>query len=111
MRHPTPAPPQDVGEIDGLAYALFVPEGECFGGIIVIHGAGSRKESHFDYGRAARAGGLAAVVYDQRGHGDSTGPLDDRLIDDVAAVRTLLPPGPVGLRGSSMGGYVALMAA
>jgi pimeloyl-ACP methyl ester carboxylesterase len=37
--------------------------------------------------------------------------LDDRLVDDVATVRGLLPPGPVAVRGSSMGGYIALLAA
>ena len=58
-------------------------EGPPLGGVVIVHGAGSRKENHFDFARAARAAGLAAVVYDQRGHGESDGPLDDRLVDDV----------------------------
>jgi fermentation-respiration switch protein FrsA (DUF1100 family) len=38
--------------------------------------------------------------------------LDGRAIDDVAAAAALLPDGlPVALRGSSMGGYLALVAA
>jgi uncharacterized protein len=111
MRHETPLPPERTGLHDGLSYALFEPEGTPRGGVVIVHGAGSRKESHFDFARAARAAGLAAVVYDQRGHGESEGPLDDRLADDVLRVRELLPDAPVALRGSSMGGYVAIMAA
>jgi alpha-beta hydrolase superfamily lysophospholipase len=112
MRHPTPQPPDATGTIDGLAYALFLPSARSAagGGIVILHGAGSCKESHFDFARAARAAGLAAVAYDQRGHGASAGPCDGRLVDDVATVASLLPAGPVAVRGSSMGGYVALLA-
>lgn len=111
MRHPTPAPPAALDTIDGLAYALFLPEGEPRGSVVVVHGAGSRKENHFDFCRAARAAGFAAVAYDQRGHGESEGPLDDRVVADVGTIRGVLPDGPLALRGSSMGGYVALLAA
>src|SRR4051794_13766676 len=111
MRHPTPAPPEALDTVDGLAYALFLPEGEPRGSVVVVHGAGSRKENHFDFCRAARAAGFAALTYDQRGHGDSSGPLDERVLDDVETVRGVLPDGPLALRGSSMGGYVSLLAA
>jgi uncharacterized protein len=111
MRHPTPAPPAEIGERDGLAYALFLPEGEPAGSVVVLHGADSSKENHFDFARAARSAGLAALAFDQRGHGDSGGELDGRMVEDVAAMAGLLPPGPVAVRGSSMGGYVALLAA
>lgn len=104
-------PPEETGRRDGLAYALFLPAGEPAGGVVVLHGAGSAKESHFDFARLCRASGLAAVAFDQRGHGESDGPLDGRLADDVRTIAQVLPPGPVGLRGSSMGGYVALCAA
>jgi uncharacterized protein len=50
-------------------------------------------------------------VFDQRGHGESEGALDRRAVDDVATMADLLPAGaPLGLRGSSMGGYLALVA-
>ncbi|CAN5553944.1 hypothetical protein BH20ACT18_BH20ACT18_02740 [soil metagenome] len=111
MRHPTPFPPDRAGVHEGLSYALFEPAGTPRGGLVILHGAGSRKENHFDFARSAREAGLAAVVYDQRGHGESEGPLDDRLADDVVHIRELLGDGPVALRGSSMGGYVAIMAA
>ena len=32
------------------------------GGVVVLHGAGSQKENHFDFARACAAAGLAAVV-------------------------------------------------
>ncbi len=107
---PLPDPPARLGTHAGLAYALFLPAGEPRGGIVIVHGAGSCKESHFDFARAARAAGFAAVAFDMRGHGESGGRLDGRLLDDVAAIATLVPR-PLALRGSSMGGYVALLAA
>jgi pimeloyl-ACP methyl ester carboxylesterase len=99
------------GVHDGLACALFEPAGPSRGGVVVLHGAGSCKENHYGFARACRAAGLAAVVFDQRGHGASTGALDGRAVADVAAMAALLPPGPVLLRGSSMGGFLALAAA
>lgn len=99
------------GRIDGLAYLLYVPEGPCAGGVVVLHGAGSAKESHVDFARLCAASGLATVLFDQRGHGESDGPLDGRMAADVRTIASVLPAGPVGLRGSSMGGYVALAAA
>jgi pimeloyl-ACP methyl ester carboxylesterase len=103
-------PPTELGTRDGLAYALFLPNGEAAGGVVVLHGAGSCKENHFDFARAVRAAGLAAVVFDQRGHGASDGALGASAFDDVAIAATVLPPGPVAVRGSSMGGFMALVA-
>jgi pimeloyl-ACP methyl ester carboxylesterase len=111
MRTVHTEPPADTGVRDGLSYALFTPAAEAVGGVVVIHGAGSQKENHFDFARECRAAGLAAVCFDQRGHGASAGALDGRAIDDVATVAALLPDGaPVALRGSSMGGWLALAA-
>jgi pimeloyl-ACP methyl ester carboxylesterase len=78
--------------------------------MVILHGAGSCKESHFDFARAARAAGLVAVAFDQRGHGESAGALGGRLLEDVGTMSELVPR-PLALRGSSMGGYVALLAA
>ncbi len=111
MRSANVDPPAEIAIRDGLAYALFRPAGESLGGVVVLHGAGSQKESHYDFARRLRAHDIAAVCFDQRGHGDSEGALDRRAADDVAAMATLLPPGPVALRGSSMGGYLALVSA
>jgi uncharacterized protein len=103
-----PGVPTEQGVRDGLAYALFAADGA--GGVVVLHGAGSCKENHFDFARQLQAAGLAAIVFDQRGHGESEGALGASAFDDVASIAKLLPPGPVALRGSSMGGFVALHA-
>jgi uncharacterized protein len=111
MRTAPDEPPADIGMRDGLAYALFLPERPPAGGVVVLHGAGSQKENHYDFARECRAAGLAAVCFDQRGHGESEGALDGRAVDDVATMGELLPDGvPVALRGSSMGGWLALAA-
>src|SRR5918999_2984500 len=101
MRYETPAPPAELGEVDGLAYSLWLPDGDPWAGLVILHGAGSCKESHHDFARAARSAGLAAVCFDQRGHGASAGALDGRVLDDVATVAEVFPPGPVAVRGSS----------
>ncbi len=101
MTHPAPFP---------LAHALDRPEGEPRGGIVILHGAGSRKENHADMARAAAGAGFAALRFDMRGHGESGGRMDGRAIADVAAAAALVPA-PVVLRGSSMGGYLARAAA
>ena len=111
MRYETPAPPAELGEVDGLAYSLWMPEGDPWAGLVILHGAGSCKESHHDFARAARAAGLSAVCFDQRGHGASAGALDGRALDDVATIAALLGDVPLALRGSSMGGYLAILAA
>jgi len=109
---PTPEPPQ-LGELGGLAYALFLPDGEPSAGIVICHGAGSAKESHFDFGRAARGAGMAAIAFDARGHGHSKGEFGPTafadVIEMVALMREHTPH--VALRGSSMGGFQALHAA
>ena len=115
MRISHSEPPTELGTRDGLAYALFLPAGgargeAAGGGVVVLHGAGSCKENHFDFARAVRAAGLPAVVFDQRGHGASDGVLGASALDDVATAATMLPPGPVAVRGSSMGGFMALLA-
>jgi alpha-beta hydrolase superfamily lysophospholipase len=111
MRHPTPTPPE-LGVHDGLAFALFVPDGEPDAGVVILHGAGSAKESHFDFARGCRADGIAALAYDARGHGGSDGSFGPGAIDDaLAMVELLRAHAPrVALRGSSMGGFQAIHA-
>jgi len=112
--------PSETGSRDGLAYSLWLPRARqppAWAGIVVVHGAGSRKESHHDFARAAVALGLAAICFDQRGHGATGGRLDARAVRDVVSVaarlREALGDGdaPLALRGSSMGGYLAILAA
>jgi len=111
MRHPTPTPPE-LGVHDGLAFALFLPEDEPVAGVVILHGAGSVKESHFDFARGCRADGIAALAYDARGHGSSGGSFGPGAIDDALAMVELLRAhaSQVALRGSSMGGFQAIHA-
>jgi alpha-beta hydrolase superfamily lysophospholipase len=117
VREVRAALPVEVDRLDGLAYSLWLPDGAPSGGVVILHGAGSCKESHHDYARAALASGLGAIAFDQRGHGESSGALDGNVLDDVVAMGSLLrervgPDGvPLAVRGSSMGGYLALLAA
>jgi alpha-beta hydrolase superfamily lysophospholipase len=119
MRTITPVLPTETGVRDGLAYSLWVPERResIKGGIVILHGAGSCKENHHDFARDALAAGFASVAFDQRGHGSSEGPMDAHVLDDVSAMASLLrsstgvPDFPVALRGSSLGGYLAILAA
>jgi alpha-beta hydrolase superfamily lysophospholipase len=112
MKHPLPARPE-LGTHDGLAYALFMPTEAPRAGVVICHGAGSAKESHFDFARTARDRGLAALAYDARGHGRSEGALGPGLAGDALAMCDLMRERApaVALRGSSLGGFTAIMAA
>jgi pimeloyl-ACP methyl ester carboxylesterase len=85
--------------------------------MVVVHGAGSSKENHADFARACAAAGWAALAYDQRGHGDSGDEMSPRAIGDLVRMARFLArqegvdPGRVCVRGSSMGGFVAIHAA
>jgi uncharacterized protein len=103
---------------DGLAYRTWMPEGEPpWPGIVVLHGAGSCKENHADFARLAADFGWAVLAYDQRGHGESLGEMSPGAIDDAVAMARLLgaydevDAGRVCVRGSSMGGFVAIHVA
>src|SRR3954466_13665997 len=112
MKHAPPAPPE-LGSHGGLAYALFLPEAKPEAGVVILHGAGAAKESHFDFARLCRDSGLAALAFDARGHGRSEGAFGPGAIDDVLAMCELMRSHAprVALRGSSMGGFCAVQAA
>ena len=74
-----------------LAHAIDRPAGEPWGGMLILHGAGSRKENHADMARAAAEAGLVALRVDLRGHGATGGTMDGRAIADVAAAAAELP--------------------
>jgi alpha-beta hydrolase superfamily lysophospholipase len=109
--------PSETGAHHGLAYSLWLPQSPARAGVVVLHGAGSCKENHHDFARAALGAGLGAIAFDQRGHGESAGPLDGRAVADVVAMADFLrarladPGALIALRGSSMGGYLSLVAA
>jgi alpha-beta hydrolase superfamily lysophospholipase len=118
MRTASEARPTEIAVHNGLAYSLWLPEGRAArGGVVILHGASSCKESHHDYARVVLGAGLGAIAFDQRGHGASPGPMDARALSDITAMAALLrersgnPELPIALRGSSMGGYFAITAA
>lgn len=97
---------------DGLVVDVHEPDGAPIGRAVLLHGADSRRGNHADAARALCAAGLRVGVADQRGHGETGGRLDGRAVADVGTVAALLGEDlPLGLRGTSMGGCLALMAA
>lgn len=108
---PAPPAPDETGREQGLAWARFEPDGEATGGVMILHGAGSQKENHYGIAREIASAGLSAICFDQRGHGESDGPMDERIVSDAVTVATLFGGLPVGIRGSSMGGWVTLASA
>jgi uncharacterized protein len=112
MKHAPPGQPE-LGTHDGLAYALFRPEEEPEAGVVILHGAGSAKESHFDFARGCREDGMAALAFDARGHGRTGGAFGPGAVEDVLSMCELMRSRApaVALRGSSMGGFCAIHAA
>ena len=82
-------------------------------GVVVLHGYGSGRANHGDYAARLAAVGINALALDLRGHGDSGGTTDAGMVDDViAALDWLAAQGAcaLGIRGSSLGGFLALHA-
>jgi alpha-beta hydrolase superfamily lysophospholipase len=99
-------------------YWLWLPEVKPpWPAMLILHGAGSRKENHGDFGRACAAAGWAALAYDQRGHGESADEMSPAALGDVATMAAFLgeregvDPAKVCARGSSMGGFMAIHGA
>ena len=118
MRLPSPRAPSLHGVHEGRPYELWLPESAPpWPGVVVLHGAGSRKENHADFARAASGYGWAALTFDQRGHGASEDEMSPAAIGDVGLMARLLAdtegvdPRRICVRGSSMGGLMAIHAA
>jgi uncharacterized protein len=113
-----PAQPSDAGVHGGRPYLLWLPERDPpWPGMLILHGAGSRKENHADFARACAGRGWAALAYDQRGHGSSGDEMGPGALADVGrmarflAEREGVDPNRLCVRGSSMGGLLAIHAA
>jgi uncharacterized protein len=118
MGLPSPRTANRTGVHESRPYQLWLPETEPpWPGVVVLHGAGSRKENHAEFARAATGYGWAALTFDQRGHGSSEDEMSPAAIGDVARMARLLAechgadPERICVRGSSMGGFMAIHAA
>jgi fermentation-respiration switch protein FrsA (DUF1100 family) len=119
MRLPSPRTASERGVHEGRPYELWLPaDGDGpWPGIVVLHGAGSRKENHADFARAASGYGWAALTFDQRGHGESEDEMSPAAFNDAGKMARLLAEADgvdtsrICLRGSSMGGFLAIHAA
>jgi|RhiMetdeSRZDD1v2_1073273.scaffolds.fasta_scaffold19953_6 uncharacterized protein len=118
MDYSPPQPPTESGRVDGIAYHLWIPSGDQPApAVIVFHGAGSQKENHADFARAALAHGFVALTFDNRGHGETEGAMGPGVIADLqrlarfVADRSEVDERRVAVRGSSMGGLLAIHTA
>jgi fermentation-respiration switch protein FrsA (DUF1100 family) len=119
MRLPSPRTASERGVHEGRPYELWLPAAGDgpWPGVVVLHGAGSRKENHADFARAASGYGWAALTFDQRGHGESEDEMSPAAFNDVGRMARLLgaredvDASRICLRGSSMGGFLAIHAA
>lgn len=114
----TPKPPDERGVHEGRPWWLWLPDSPPpWPAMVILHGAGSCKENHADFGRACAASGWAAIAFDQRGHGESEDVLTPAALGDVGRIAALLRSREeidarrICVRGSSMGGNLAIHAA
>lgn len=114
----TPQPPDERGELGGRPWWLWRPAAKPPWPLMVIcHGAGSRKENHGDFARHCAASGWIAISYDQRGHGPGDDQMSGAAVGDVERMATMVcerepvDPRRICVRGSSMGGWMAIHAA
>jgi len=104
-----------------LSATLFLPDKATlpppWPAVLVFHGFAGSKESHAEFGEFLAARGFAALTLDQRGHGGSGGLMDANILEDVGAAFDSLAslpgvdPRRIAVRGSSMGGNIAIHAA
>lgn len=118
MRLPSPQQPDQRGVADGRPYWLWLPRTPSpWPGMVILHGAGSCKENHGDFGRLCASSGWAAIAYDQRGHGEALDQMGAAAIGDVGRMAAVLGAAEgvderiICARGSSMGGWMAIHAA
>jgi uncharacterized protein len=118
MERSMPRRPDREDSHNGLAYALWLPDDRpTYPGVVVVHGAGSRKENHADFARLATANGWAALTFDLPGHGSSEPEMTGESVDAVISMVHLLEVQEgvderrVAVRGSSLGGFLSLCAA
>lgn len=115
---PTPSAADRQGTHDGRPYEAWIPSSPPpWPAMLILHGAGSQKENHSDFARACAASGWVGLTYDQRGHGEATDLMSPAAIGDVGRMASMLADldgvdqSRICVRGSSMGGYMAIHGA
>ena len=105
---------------------LFLPMGDNkFPAVVILHGGSSNAKAHRStstyYAQTFVKKGIAALIYDKRGTGDSGGEFskstfDDYVIDAINAIKFLkkqdkINPQQIGIFGPSQGGRIAALSA
>ena len=86
-------------------------------GAVLCHGFGASHRAMESSARIMASQGIAAFIFDFRGHGSSEGALDGKMADDIVAAWNTLRQFPeidkkrMGLIGHSLGAMSAIMAA
>jgi predicted phosphoribosyltransferase/alpha-beta hydrolase superfamily lysophospholipase len=106
-----------------LSGRLMTPSGDGpFAAVIFVHGLGSSKDSprNVPIATALVDAGIATILFDLSGHGESTGAAGDgigayvedlRTVFEWAVQQTEIDPARIAVAGSSMGAVVAIEAA
>lgn len=107
-----------------LSGSLLLPKGEApVPAVVFVHGAGRQtRESYREVGQYFASHGIAALIYDKRGTGQSGGayesdePYENLVNDALSAVAFLkkrgeIAPSQIGIWGLSQGAYISAAAA
>ncbi len=107
-----------------LAGSLLLPKSEApVPAVVFVHGAGQQtREPYREAGEYFASQGIAALIYDKRGTGQSGGAYEsfepyENLVNDALASVTLLKqrseiaPSQIGMWGLSQGAYISAAAA
>lgn len=106
-----------------LSGTLFLPvTGGKSPAVVITHGSSPNERSGYrSWSRRLAAGGIAALIYDKRGSGGSTGntraaSMEDLADDALAGVKLLrsradIDGKRIGVAGHSQGGWIAPLAA
>jgi pimeloyl-ACP methyl ester carboxylesterase len=90
---------------------------EPVAGAVLCHGFGAAYRVMEPAARILAAQGVASLIFDLRGHGDSEGAIDGRMAEDVVDAWNMLCQRPevdsqrMGIAGHSLGAMTAIMAA
>jgi uncharacterized protein len=120
VEHPVEFHNQDVR----LAGSLLLPRSErALPAVVFVHGAGPQtRKSYREVGKYFAKQGIAALIYDKRGAGQSGGayeshePYENLVNDALAGVAFLkqrreIAPSQIGIWGLSQGAYISAAAA